>query len=88
METRYRFVAALFLAAEADRRIPSSPCVGIKLLAQTKVQVIPLETHVVTALTAAVPGRYRALVLVRAGTRMRPGELLGLTLDRVEFPQA
>lgn len=85
VETRYRFVAALFLAAVADKRIPSTPCVGIKLPAKSKKQVIPLETDVVTALAAAVPDRYRALVLLGAGTGMRPGELLGLTLDRVEF---
>lgn len=39
----------------------------------------------VTALAAAIPVRYGALVLTGAGTGLRPGELFGLTVDRVDF---
>ena len=31
------------------------------------------------------PGRYRALIIAGAGTGMRQSELLGLSLDRVDF---
>jgi integrase len=37
------------------------------------------------ALADTVPERYRAAVLVGAATGLRPGELFGLTLDRVDF---
>lgn len=37
------------------------------------------------ALRDAMPARYRAFVTVAAGTGMRRGEILGLTLDRIAF---
>lgn len=37
------------------------------------------------ALAAAVPHRYRALVVLAAGTGLRQGEVFGLTLPRVNF---
>lgn len=36
-------------------------------------------------MVAAVPDRYRALILFAAGTGLRQGECFGLTLDRVDF---
>ena len=37
------------------------------------------------AIAAAVPDRYRALVVLAASTGLRQGEALGLTVDRVDF---
>jgi integrase len=47
------------------------------------VEPLPVET--VLELAAAVPDRYRALVMLAAGSGMRQGECFGLTVDRVDF---
>ena len=39
----------------------------------------------VRAMVEAVGDRYRALVVLLAGSALRPGEALGLTVDRVDF---
>jgi integrase len=39
----------------------------------------------VLALADAVPDRYRALVILSAGSGMRQGECFGLTVDRIDF---
>lgn len=51
----------------------------------TKPRVEPLDTEVVLALADAVPDRYRALVILSAGSGMRQGECFGLTVDRIDF---
>jgi integrase len=40
---------------------------------------------VVLALADAVPDRYRALVILAAGSGMRQGECFGLTVDHIDF---
>lgn len=45
----------------------------------------PLELEQVEALVRALPARYQALALLAAGTGLRQGELLGLTVDDVDF---
>lgn len=81
----YSRVSAIFAAAVRDRRIPSSPCVGITLPRRARVKVDPLPTEGVQALIEAVPGRYRALVVLAAGTGLRQGECFGLDAARVDF---
>lgn len=44
-----------------------------------------MTTDQVVALAGAMPGRYRALVLVGAGTGLRPGELFGLTVPALDL---
>ncbi len=78
-------VAAVFKAAVRDRRITGSPCEGIRLPKQEPHRVVPPTTDDVQALADAVPARYRALVILAAGTGLRQGEAFGLTLDRVDF---
>lgn len=85
VELIYRYVSAVFKAAVQDRVITSSPCVGVRLPKAPPRQVVPLETEVVHALAAEVPDRYRALVVLAAGTGLRQGEAFGLTLDRVDM---
>jgi integrase len=48
-------------------------------------RVDPLPTETVEALLDVIPARYRALVMLAAGTGLRQGECLGLTVDRVDF---
>lgn len=78
-------VAAVFKAAVRDRKLPASPCEGIKLPKQEPRQVVPLATTSVHSLAEAVPSRYSALITLAAGTGLRQGEAFGLTLDRVDF---
>ncbi len=78
-------VAAIFKVAVRDRRLPASPCDGIKLPKQEPRQVVPLATSAVRSLAEAVPPRYSGLITVAAGTGLRQGEAFGLTLDRVDF---
>ncbi|KMM46520.1 integrase [Cellulomonas sp. A375-1] len=81
----HRHVAAIFKAAVADRKIATSPCVKIKLAAPERHRVVPIETGKVLELASAMPDRWRAMVLLAAGTGMRFSEVAGLTTDRVQF---
>lgn len=85
VEVTYSYVSTVFKAAVGSRRIASTPCVGIKLPEVVKAKVVPLEVDKVFALADAMPERYRAMVILAAGTGMRQGEVFGLTVDRVEF---
>ena len=81
----YRYLSAVFKAAVADRLIASSPCVGVKLPRKVPRQVVPLATEQVEALVQAMPERYRALVVLAAGTGLRQGEAFGLEVRHVDF---
>jgi integrase len=81
----YVWVATIFGAAVSDRVIAQSPCRQIKLPSIEERKVIPLEVETVEALAEAVPARYRALIVLGAGTGVRISEALGLTVDRVDF---
>jgi integrase len=85
IELVYRYIVSILRAAVADRIIASSPAVRIKLPKKTVRRIEPLPTEVVEDLTNAVPPRYRALVILAAGTGMRQGECFGLTVDRIDF---
>lgn len=78
-------VSGILRSAVRDRRIVGNPCEGTKLPKVQRAQVAPLSIAEVQRLTEAMPGRYRALVTLAAGTGMRQGECLGLTVDRVDF---
>ena len=85
VELIYRWVSTVFKATVADRLIPSSPCISIKLPPRDKGEIVPMLASEVDALADAIAPRYRALVLFAAGTGMRQGECFGLTVDRVDF---
>jgi integrase len=85
VELVYRYVVAIFRAATADRVISQNPVVGTRLPKAEPRRVEPLGAEVVQAIMEAVPDRYRALVVLAAGTGLRQGECFGLTLDRVDF---
>jgi hypothetical protein len=78
-------VSAVLKAAAIDRVIVASPAVGVKLPPVHRPQVRPLERRQVDALADAVPDRVRVAVLFAAGSGLRQGELLGLSVDRVDF---
>lgn len=81
----YRHLSAVFKAAVADRRIAASPCVGVSVSKPRRARVEPMSTEAVQRIIDAMPDRYRAAVVLAAGTGMRQGEVLGLTVDRVDF---
>lgn len=81
----YRYFAAIFKFAVADGLIPTTPCRGIKLPRIERRPVDPLSTEQVWALTEAMPERYRALITLAAGSGLRQGEAIGLTLPRIDF---
>jgi integrase len=85
VEVVYRYVVAIFRAAVADKVITESPCVDIKLPRIERGHVVPLETETVHALIEAIDPRYRAAVVLAAGTGLRQGEVFGLTVDRADF---
>ncbi len=81
----FSYVSAIFRAAVEDRLIPSSPCGRVQLPKRDRRRVEPLTVEVVRALTDAISPRYRAVIVLAAGTGLRQGECFGLTLDRVDF---
>ncbi|WP_448624092.1 tyrosine-type recombinase/integrase [Geodermatophilus sp. URMC 64] len=81
----HRILAGIFKAAVRDRRIVASPCEGTKLPKIHRRRIEPLALEAVEALTEAMPEKYRALIPLAAGTGLRQGEALGLTVDRIDF---
>jgi integrase len=78
-------VSGIFRAAVRDRRVVANPCTGTKLPKVHRSRVQPPTTEQVRALEAAIDPRWRALITLSAGTGMRHGECLGLTVDRIDF---
>ena len=85
VEVVYRIFAAILNTAVDDRLLARSPASGIRLPRPSRHEVQPPTVEEVKALIDAMPERYRALVVVAAGTGLRQGECFGLTVDRVDF---
>lgn len=79
----YAYLSAVLKSATQDRLIPSTPCVKISLPERVTARVQPLTVEQVGIIANAVSARYRAMVIVAAGSGLRGGELRGLTLDRI-----
>jgi len=85
VEVAYRWAATVFRSAVADRLIAASPCIRIALPKKERGEIVPLEVDHVLAMAETILPRYRATVLVAAGAGLRQGEVLGLSVDRVDF---
>lgn len=85
VESVYRLAATVFKSAIRDRLITNSPGVDVKLPQKSRREIMPLTVDQVTELADLVPDRYRALIVVGAGTGLRLSEALGITVDRVDF---
>ena len=72
-------------AAVEDRVLVRSPSGRIALPPQLAGEVVPPSTSDVAALTAAIASRYRARVVLLAGSGLRIGEALGLEVSDVDF---
>jgi len=88
VEVVYRYLAAIYASAVRDHLIARSPCIGIKLPRPAPSELRPATTDEVLAIAEAVPARYRALVLLTAGTGLRQGESFGLTRPNVDLDRA
>jgi integrase len=86
VRTSYAYVSAVFRSAVRDRLIARTPCDGIQLpKAHRDQELVVLSPDQVVAIGAALPERYQAAVWLGVGLGLRVGELLGLTIDRVDF---
>jgi integrase len=81
----YSTLSAIFRSAVADHYLARTPCVGVSLPKRERRRVEPLEVSQVHALAEAIGDRYRALIISAAGTGLRQGEALGLTIEHVDF---
>ena len=81
----YDVTAQVFAAAVDDRVIASSPCRKIILPKSDGGEVVPLTVEEVMAVVSKLDTRYRAVVTTLAGSGLRIGELLGLSVADVDF---
>lgn len=81
------WVSTIFRAAVDDRIITTSPAtrLGRRRRDAPSSEVVVFSIDEVAALHAAMPESLRAAVLLGAGAGLRSGEMLGLTVDRVDF---
>lgn len=87
IEVVARHAISVFRSAVRDRVIASSPADGLKLPAQAKAEIVPLAVDQVLAIVDSIQGRYAAMVMLMAGSGLRPAEAMGLTNDRVDWVQ-
>ncbi len=74
----------VFRSAVADKLIPTTPFEEIPLPKVLRSEVRPPDAGEVQRLVEAAPERLRALVVLAALSGLRSGELLGLSVDRVD----
>lgn len=80
-----KVVRRLFAAAGDDRLIPSSPCAKLRSPQDARPPMVVPTVDEINALAGAVPERYRALVVLLAGSGLRIGEALGLDVGHVDL---
>ena len=85
VEVVYRILSAILADAVADRLMARNPAKGVRLPRQAKKPVEPPTVGDIEGLIDTMPDRYRAIVVLAAGTGLRQGECFGLTVDRVDF---
>lgn len=85
VEAHYRLLAQVLLAAVDEQLIPSSPCRRINLPKREHSKPRIPTVDELAAIIDAAPEHSRASVILAAGTGLRVSELLGLTVDRVDF---
>jgi len=81
----YKIAGRLFGAAVDDRVIAVSPCHRVRLPHDDRAEVVVPTVEQITTLASGVPPRYRALVVLLAGSGLRIGEALGLGKSDVDF---
>jgi integrase len=79
-------VSAVFAAAVDDELIVKNPCKASSVRTPKRVpgKVVPWPIDRVASIAAALPARYRLLVVLGAGLGLRQGEILGLSPDDID----
>jgi integrase len=85
LKSCWSYVRSMFRAAVADRAIPFSPCDGVRLELADPPGVAVAALEEIMAITEHLPARWRPIGLLGAQTGLRPGELLGLSVEQVDF---
>lgn len=85
VEVVYRYVAAVFRAAMADRLIPATPCFDITLPEIEPKRVKPMALDVFHSLRNATAVRFRVLDDLGAEAGLRQGEAFGLEVEHMDF---
>jgi integrase len=78
-------LARVFAAAVEDKVIAVSPCRRITLPTPVDTEVAPPTIEDVTRMVEVMTDRYRAAVVLLAGSGLRIGELLGLAIGDVDL---
>jgi integrase len=81
----YKVARRMFASAVDDRMLAASPCHRVRLPRHDRPEVVVPTIEQITTLVAAVSPRYRALVVMLAGSGLRIGEALGLNVSDVDF---
>lgn len=81
----YEQLARMMAAAVEDRVTATTPCRRIVLPRADDAEIIPPTVEEVFVLTEAMPLRYRAAVILLAGSGLRISELLALKATDLEF---
>lgn len=85
IEVAARHVVSVFRAAAKDRLLAVSPADDLKLPKAARAEIVPLTVDEVLQIADSIQSRYAALVMLIAGTGLRPAEAFGLTNDRVDW---
>ncbi|WP_197701110.1 tyrosine-type recombinase/integrase [Micromonospora coriariae] len=83
----FAHLRSILAAAVDDERIAKNSCSARSVTPPRAVQrrVVPWKPHEVAALRANLPERYRVAVDLGAGCGLRQGEILGLSVDDIDF---
>ena len=81
----FRVLSQLMGAAVDDLLVPASPCARVKLPSRPTAEVKPPTPAEVAGIAERICPRYRALVVLLAGTGLRISEALGLQVGDVDF---
>lgn len=85
VRVHHGMLAGMLNDAVADRMLSSNPCVNTKLPEEPeRTIVIPTDEAVIEIHDLIAP-RYATAIHLAAASGLRQGELLGLTVDRVDF---
>ncbi|MGW6471106.1 tyrosine-type recombinase/integrase [Streptomyces nigra] len=85
ISTVYAVLRAMMQAAVDDGLIPGNPCSRVPLPRVEQRVLKPLTAAEVQRLAKAITPRYEVAVWLGAGAGLREGEVLGLTVPRIDF---
>ena len=83
--TAFAVLRSLMKLAVDDELIAASPCTRVAMPEVPERDIERLEPEAVAAIAAAMLPRYEVAVWLAAGAGLREGEVLGLTLPRIDF---